>query len=93
MPPYAETHEYARRVIEQYTNDMRAQAAVAPVLILVGPKPYVMPLRPGSIAAQPEPAFNGVLPTSIVIYIAAPCGESATETCGSRTPTCARCIH
>jgi soluble lytic murein transglycosylase-like protein len=71
MPPYAETHKYVRRVIEQYTNDLRAQAAVAPVLILVGPKPYVMQLRPGSIAAQPEPVLisadgDGSVPSQLV---------------------------
>jgi hypothetical protein len=53
IPPYAETHKYVRRVIERYTN---AQAAVAPVLIL-GPKPYVIQLRPGSYAMDPEPVL------------------------------------
>ena len=59
IPPYAETHKYVRRVIERYTNDLRAQAAVAPVLIL-GPKPYVIQLRPGSDAMQPEPVLISV---------------------------------
>jgi hypothetical protein len=56
IPPYAETHKYVRRVIERYSNDLSAQAAVAPVLIL-GPKPYVIQLRPGSYAMQPEPVL------------------------------------
>jgi hypothetical protein len=56
IPPYAETHKYVRRVIERYTNDLSAQAAVAPVLIL-GPKPYVIQVRPGSDAMQPEPVL------------------------------------
>ena len=43
-------------MIERYTNDLSAQAAVAPVLIL-GPKPYVIQLRPGSYAMQPKPAL------------------------------------
>src|SRR5260370_40565898 len=57
IPPYAETHKYVRRVIERYTNDLSAQAAIAPVLIL-GPKPYVLQLRPGSYALQPEPGLK-----------------------------------
>jgi len=56
IPPYAETHRYVRRVIERYTNDLSAQAAVAPVLIL-GPKPYVIQLRPGFYAMQPDPVL------------------------------------
>lgn len=56
IPPYAETHNYVRRVIERYTNGLSAQAAVAPVLIL-GPKPYVIQLKPGSSATQPEPVL------------------------------------
>ena len=56
IPPYAETHKYVRRVIERYTNDLGAQAAAAPVLIL-GPKPYVIQLGPGSYAMQPEPVL------------------------------------
>src|ERR1700730_14965294 len=28
VPPYAETHKYVRRVIERYTNNLSAQAAV-----------------------------------------------------------------
>jgi hypothetical protein len=56
IPPYAETHKYVRRVIERYTNDFSAQPVVAPVLIL-GPKPYVIQLRPGSHALQPEPVL------------------------------------
>jgi hypothetical protein len=59
IPPYAETHKYVRRVIERYTNDLSAQPAVAPVLIL-GPKPYVIQLRPGSYAMQPEPVLISV---------------------------------
>ena len=56
IPPYAETHNYVRRVIERYTNGLNARAAAAPVLIL-GPKPYVIRLRPGSIPMQPEPVL------------------------------------
>src|SRR5271170_2981617 len=56
VPPYAETHNYVRRVIERYTHKFNAQAAVAPVLIL-GPKPYVIQLGPGSDATQPEPVL------------------------------------
>jgi len=54
IPPYAETHEYVRRVIERYTNDQRIQAAVAPVLIITGSTPYLIQLKPGSCATQPE---------------------------------------
>src|ERR1700685_1806926 len=53
VPPYAETSRYVRRVIERYTDDLSAQAAVAPVLIL-GPKPYVIRLT-GPRAMQAEP--------------------------------------
>jgi len=56
VPPYAETNKYVRRVIERYTKGLGAQAAVAPVLIL-GPKPYVIQLSPGSHAMQPEPVL------------------------------------
>jgi hypothetical protein len=56
VPPYAETNKYVRRVIERYTHKFNAQAAIAPVLIL-GPKPYVIQLGPGSYAAQPEPVL------------------------------------
>jgi hypothetical protein len=56
IPPYAETHKYVRRVIERYTNNLSAQTAIAPVLIL-GPKPYIIQLRPGSDAMQPEPVL------------------------------------
>jgi len=56
IPPYAETHKYVRRVIERYTNKFNAQPAIAPVLIL-GPKPYVIELKPGSDAMQPEPVL------------------------------------
>jgi hypothetical protein len=59
MPPYSETHKYVRRVIERYTKGLSAQAAVAPVLIL-GPKPYVIQLRPGSHSMQPEPVLISV---------------------------------
>ncbi len=59
IPPYAETHKYVRRVIERYANNLGAQASVAPVLIL-GPKPYVIRLRPGSYAMQPEPVLISV---------------------------------
>jgi len=58
IPPYAETHKYVRRVIERYTNKFNAQTAVAPVLIL-GPKPYVIQLGPGSYATQPEAVLIG----------------------------------
>ncbi len=54
IPPYAETNRYVRRVIERYAD---AQPAVAPVLILT-PKPYVIQLRPGSHAMQPEPVLT-----------------------------------
>jgi hypothetical protein len=57
IPPYAETHNYVRRVIERYTDDLSGHAAVAPVLILIGPKPYVIQLRPGSSTMQPEPVL------------------------------------
>ena len=59
MPPYLETHNYVQRVIERYSNDLNAQAVVAPVLIL-GPKPYVIQLTPGSNAMQPEPVLISV---------------------------------
>jgi hypothetical protein len=55
ISPYAETNRYVRRVIERYTDDLSAQAAAAPVLIL-GPKPYVIRLT-GSHAMQPEPVL------------------------------------
>jgi hypothetical protein len=57
IPPYAETHTYVRRVIERYTNELSAQPVVAPVLILGGPKPYVIQLTPGSSAMQAEPVL------------------------------------
>jgi Transglycosylase SLT domain len=56
IPPYAETNRYVRRVIERYANNLSAQTAVAPVLIL-GPKPYVIQLT-GSHAMQPEPVLT-----------------------------------
>lgn len=57
IPPYADTHMYVRRVIEQYTSGLGAQAGVAPVLILGGPKPYVIRLGPESHTLQPEPVL------------------------------------
>ena len=54
IPPYPETHKYVRRVVKRYTNNLNAQAAVAPVLIL-GPTPYVRRLGRGSRAMQLEP--------------------------------------
>jgi hypothetical protein len=57
MPPYAETHKYVKRVIEQYAKAVSAQAAVPPVLILVGSKPYIIRVVPGSNAVQPEPVL------------------------------------
>ena len=59
VPPYAETHKYVQRVIERYTKALNAQADVAPVLIL-GPKPYIIRLKPGSDAVQPEPVLISV---------------------------------
>jgi hypothetical protein len=56
IPPYAETHKYVQRVIERYAKNMSAQAAVTPVLIL-GPKPYILRLGPGSNTMQPEPVM------------------------------------
>jgi hypothetical protein len=59
IPPYVQTHEYVRRVIERYTNSLSAQAAVAPVLIL-GPKPYIIQLGAGAHTMQPEPVLIAV---------------------------------
>jgi hypothetical protein len=59
IPPYAETHKYVHRVIERYASDLSAQAAVTPVLIL-GPKPYLIQLGPGSSVMQPEPVLISV---------------------------------
>jgi hypothetical protein len=59
IPPYAETHKYVQRVIERYANNLKAQAAVTPVLIL-GPKPYIIRLGPGSNTMQPEPVLVSV---------------------------------
>jgi hypothetical protein len=56
IPPYPETHEYVRRVIQRYANSLSARPVIAPVLIL-GPKPYIIQLRPGSSAAEPEPVL------------------------------------
>ncbi len=56
IPPYSDTHKYVQRVIERYSNALSAQTAVAPVLIL-GPKPYIIRLRPGSDVMQPEPVL------------------------------------
>jgi hypothetical protein len=56
IPPYAETQKYVRRVIERYTNNLKAQRVTAPVLIL-GPKPYIIRLSPGSSGVQPEPVL------------------------------------
>ena len=58
IPPYAETNKYVERVIQRYTNALKAQATIAPVLIL-GPKPYVIQLT-GSQAMQPEPVLISV---------------------------------
>jgi hypothetical protein len=61
IPPYSETHEYVRRVIERYSIPRKA---AVPVLIL-GPKPYLVELRPGAHEAQAEPVLisvdNGVV--------------------------------
>jgi hypothetical protein len=56
IPPYPETHKYVRRVVERYTNNLNAQAAVAPVLIL-RPTHYVRRLVRGSHAMQLEPVL------------------------------------
>jgi hypothetical protein len=58
IPPYAETNKYVERVMERYTDALSAQATISPVLIL-GPKPYVIPLS-GSQAMQPEPVLISV---------------------------------
>ncbi len=59
IPPYAETHKYVRRVIERYTAGLNSQTTAAPVLIVLGSKPYVMQLQPGSSQTQPEPVLIG----------------------------------
>jgi Transglycosylase SLT domain len=59
IPPYAETHNYVRRVIERYANGLSVQPADAPVLIL-SPKPYVIQVGSGSNAIQPEPVLISV---------------------------------
>jgi hypothetical protein len=56
IPPYPETHKYVRRVVERYTNNLNAQAAVAPALIL-GATPYVRRLGRGPHVMQPEPVL------------------------------------
>jgi hypothetical protein len=66
IPPYAETHKYVQRVIERYANDLSAKAAVVPVLIL-GPKPYIIQLRPGADAMQPEPVLINVDGNGLVL--------------------------
>jgi hypothetical protein len=68
IPPYAETNRYVRRVIERYNDDLGAQAAVAPVLIL-GPKPYVIRLT-GSHAMQPEPVLISADDRSVLDQLA-----------------------
>ena len=73
VPPYAETRKYVQRVIEQYANDLSTQTAVAPVLIL-GPRPYVIQLRPGS-AMQAEPVLISVDSESSVLNRLAPMGR------------------
>ena len=70
VPPYAETRKYVQRVIESYANDLSTQTAVAPVLIL-GPRPYVIQLRPGS-AMQAEPVLISVNGDSSVLNQFAP---------------------
>jgi Transglycosylase SLT domain len=55
IPPYAETNRYVERVIQRYSDALKAQASTAPVLIL-GPKPYVIQLT-GSQAMRPEPVL------------------------------------
>ena len=55
IPPYAETNRYVERVIQRYSDALKAQASTAPVLIL-GPKPYVIQLT-GPQAMQPEPVL------------------------------------
>ncbi|HUN57771.1 MAG TPA: transglycosylase SLT domain-containing protein [Candidatus Binataceae bacterium] len=61
VPPYAETDTYVQRVIERYANHQTAQetaqAAGAPVLILVGTRPYVIQVSPASSAMRPEPVI------------------------------------
>lgn len=58
VPPYAETHNYVRRVMERYSGGPDSRAP-APILIL-GPKPYLIQLTPGSSTAQPEPVLINV---------------------------------
>jgi hypothetical protein len=70
IPPYAETHKYVQRVIERYANNLSAQATITPVLIL-GPKPYILRLGPGSNTMQPEPVLisaegNDSVPNQLV---------------------------
>jgi hypothetical protein len=56
IPPYTETHSYVRRVLARYANQLSAESSAVPVLIL-GPKPYLIRLRPGSSAVQAEPVL------------------------------------
>jgi hypothetical protein len=58
IPPYPETNKFVRRVIERYTNTLREEAAVAPVLVFE-PKPYIIEMA-GSHATQPEPVLISV---------------------------------
>jgi hypothetical protein len=73
VPPYAETRKYAQRVIERYANDLSTQTAVAPVapVLILGPRPYVIQLRPGA-AMQAEPVLISVEGDSSVLNQLAP---------------------
>jgi transglycosylase-like protein with SLT domain len=71
IPPYAETHKYVQRVIERYANNLSTKTTVTPVLIL-GPKPYIIRLRPGPNTMQPEPVLinpdgNDAVPNQLTV--------------------------
>jgi Transglycosylase SLT domain len=57
IPPYAETQKYVRRVLARYANNLGTNAAAPAVLILGGPKPYVIQLKSAPSTMQPEPVL------------------------------------
>lgn len=55
IPPFPETREYVRRVMERYGGAASLGSGPAPVLILGGPKPYLIRLGDGSGDLKAEP--------------------------------------
>ncbi len=56
IPPYAQTHNYVRRVMARYAGDRGTYPRTAPVLILT-PTPYLIEIDPQSNQARAEPVL------------------------------------